>query len=569
MSNTIELREINKLIKERFYIPTYQRGYRWGERQVQELLEDIYEFKENGNVQAGEFYCLQPVVVKKRNDETYEVIDGQQRLTTFMIIQKFLNKRTFHIQYASRAGSEIFLENIKEIVEADDDQATRNIDFFFMKKAFLTIKEWFDQKIEETEEYSLEDEFNTYLCRYCKVIWYEVDDSVDAESIFTRLNIGKIPLTNAELIKALFLRKSNFVDMDDPVYLRQLEIANEWDAIENALQNNKLWYFINPPYEELPATRIEYIFDIVAKETSEHSRLTFTIFAEKLKEQSIGEVWDEVKNVFGIIKEWYSDQTIYHLIGFLTSSRKRFLVSDLIEEYYSKEYRKSEFLCYLKGLIREYFSNIDIESLSYESPKDKERIRDVLLLFNILTVMNKTSAYSRFPFDSYNKNAWSIEHIHAQNAEGIRNRKELWLSWLDEHIRSFKQIGEKKYKKIIEELESVDRRNLDADKFEDLFNSISEQIKDDYGIDLHKIDNLALLDGSTNSAIGNDFFDVKRIKIVELDRAGAFIPICTRNVFLKYYSSDSSQIHYWSESDRNDYFNAIKTVLSDYLPKEA
>ena len=44
MANTIDLREINKLIKEKFYIPTYQRGYRWDTQQVTDLLEDVYEF---------------------------------------------------------------------------------------------------------------------------------------------------------------------------------------------------------------------------------------------------------------------------------------------------------------------------------------------------------------------------------------------------------------------------------------------------------------------------------------------------------------------------------------------
>lgn len=568
MSNTIELREINKLIKEKFYIPTYQRGYRWGEQQVIELLNDIYDFKENGNVQSGEFYCLQPVVVKKLDNSMYEVIDGQQRLTTFMIIQKYLNKRTFHIQYASRSGSEEFLENIKEKVDSEDSQTSKNIDFYFMAKSFLTIKKWFEQKITDTEEYSLEDEFNTYLCRYCKVIWYEVDDSVEAETVFTRLNIGKIPLTNAELIKALFLRESNFNNSGDAVYLRQLEIANEWDIIENSLQDNRLWYFINPAYSEPPATRIEYIFDIIANQTDAKGRLTFAFFSKKLETQSIDIVWDEVKSIYGIINEWYNDQTIYHLMGFLTSSYKRVLVSDLIREYYSKEYRKSEFLDYLKSLIRMYFASTDIEDLSYESLGDRAIIKDVLLLFNILTVMEKRNAYSRFPFDSYNKNKWSIEHIHAQNAEGIRNRRELWVSWIDEHLHSFKQMNNDNYKDVVTKLENVNRRELDAAKFEELFNSISEMIKDDYGIELHRIDNLALLDGNTNSKIGNDFFDVKRQKIVELDRTGAFIPVCTRNVFLKYYSSDSSQIHYWSESDRNDYLKAIKSILNDYLPKE-
>ena len=56
--------------------------------------------------------------------------------------------------------------------------------------------------------------------------------------------------------------------------------------------------------------------------------------------------------------------------------------------------------------------------------------------------------------------------------------------------------------------------------------------------------------------------------IFEKDRKGEFIPICTRNVFLKYYSKDPSQIHYWSETDRKDYYDTIKTTIAPYLDGE-
>ena len=126
LANILELREINKLIKERFFIPTYQRGYRWDERQVSELLEDVHEFMQTGRVQDGEYYCLQPVVVKKREDEKYEVIDGQQRLTTIFIIQKFLMKRTYQIEYASRAGSKDYLENINNQADGQSEKSLRH-----------------------------------------------------------------------------------------------------------------------------------------------------------------------------------------------------------------------------------------------------------------------------------------------------------------------------------------------------------------------------------------------------------------------------------------------------------
>ena len=570
MANTIDLKEINKLIKEKFYIPTYQRGYRWDTQQVTDLLEDVYEFKGKANVQNGEFYCLQPIVVKKREDGRYDVIDGQQRLTTIMIIQKYLEKRTYSIEYATRPGSSEFLENIAKYAEDEEknENANKNIDYYFMTNAYRTIKDWFEETIEANDEYSLPDEFSTYLLKYCKVIWYEVDDGANAESIFTRLNIGKIPLTNAELIKALFLRKSNYEETKekDPTYLRQLEIANEWDRIENTLQNDKVWYFINPQYKTALETRIEYIFDIIAEKSSrDGENYTFYKFAERMENEGIFDIWDEIKKYFRIIMEWYEDQVLFHLIGFLTSSTNSITIEELIEEYFEKGYKKDEFVNRVKTIIKDRFIGIGIEGLSYEVSSDKEIIKDVLLLFNVVTVMKKSSAYSRFPFDLYNKNHWSLEHIHAQNSEGIGHSKELWLAWIDEHLYSFKQFADEKYEDVVKMLENVDRESITREVFEGLFNDISTIIQDDYGVDLHNVDNMALLDISSNSAISNNFFDVKRHMIIEMDRKGEFIPVCTRNVFLKYYSQDPSQIHYWSASDREDYLNAIKSMLKEYL----
>jgi uncharacterized protein with ParB-like and HNH nuclease domain len=75
--NSIELKEISKLSEEKFFIPSYQRGYRWTEQQVNDLLDDIDSFtpKEVLNTNEKTWYCLQPVVVKARNNQ-WEVIDG-------------------------------------------------------------------------------------------------------------------------------------------------------------------------------------------------------------------------------------------------------------------------------------------------------------------------------------------------------------------------------------------------------------------------------------------------------------------------------------------------------------
>jgi hypothetical protein len=89
-----------------------------------------------------------------------------------------------------------------------------------------------------------------------KVIWYEVDPSVEVREVFSRLNIGKIPLTNAELVKALILKS----DIN-----RQLEKANEWDIIERKLRNDRFWYFLNPNKDY--SSRIELLFDLYTNNT--------------------------------------------------------------------------------------------------------------------------------------------------------------------------------------------------------------------------------------------------------------------------------------------------------------
>jgi hypothetical protein len=81
----------------------------------------------------------------------------------------------------------------------------------------------------------------------------------------------------------------------------------------------------------------------------------------------------------------------------------------------------------------------------------------------------------------------------------------------------------------------------------------------------HELDNLALLSKKDNSALNNSIFPVKRNKIIKLEKQGKFIPPCTRNVFLKFYSNSDNQPYYWSKSDKVLYFQALEKVLNPFL----
>ena len=77
---------------------------------------------------------------------------------------------------------------------------------------------------------------------------------------------------------------------------------------------------------------------------------------------------------------------------------------------------------------------------------------------------------------------------------------------------------------------------------------------------------MALLAKSDNAALNNSTFDVKRNIIVEMDRRGAFIPYCTKMVFLKYYTpSADNQVHFWGTKDRKAYVDAIVNKLTPFM----
>ena len=230
MENKIELYSISQLLGKDFFIPSYQRGYRWTQQQVEDLLNDIHAFAIKKNKSEDEFYCLQPIVVKPHTwcrenaDEPingWEVIDGQQRLTTIKIlfvylIKKHLNgvslseeyeENVYKLDYETGKGlSEDFFNKITEI-------NNETIDYSFITSAYQYIKTWFERQkgqkdIRESIIRTLVHNNKTQKVEgIVKVIWYEIEDDKNPIDTFLRINMGKIPLTNSELIKALFLQK--------------------------------------------------------------------------------------------------------------------------------------------------------------------------------------------------------------------------------------------------------------------------------------------------------------------------------------------------------------------------
>jgi uncharacterized protein with ParB-like and HNH nuclease domain len=588
INNGLVLKSINELLGEKFFIPAYQRGFRWTDQQVKDLLNDIWEFvNEPPEQEEGKekpFYCLQPVVVKQYNKDQWEVIDGQQRLTTIFLILKNLeniidgDKKNFKsIIFDTRKNSEQYLNNI---LEKDKDN---NVDYYHIFNANLTINEWFKEKANNGYP-NARVKFLSPFIENTKVIWYQVNDGSNAIDIFTRINIGKIPLTNSELIKALFLRTSNFRgykadkgDKNNRIRLKQLQIASEWDKIENSLQDDQFWYFISNNTRKY-ATRIEYIFDLMKdKKDGNDQYFTFYKFNEEFESSKQGKknpdidgIWLKIKKYYLTFEEWYHARDLYHLIGFLISTGSSIL--------YLKNNAESKTKTAFKDFLKEEISKIiacQINDLEYGNPM----VKTILLLFNIQTILSNKKSNIRFPFDSFKKENWDIEHVRSQTDKTISgNSRRDWAADVLEFFTGKKEWEEQEKEiDLFEEpnkripfalLKIIDDEKIDDIEFESLYNEISIKFKEENEPENVVISNLTLLDAATNRSYKNAFFPIKRMTIIENDRNGTFVPICTKNVFLKSYSKKLDEVMYWNRNDADDYLSAIKETLSIYLPSQ-
>jgi uncharacterized protein with ParB-like and HNH nuclease domain len=595
-TNKLCLKTVHELLGENFYIPAYQRGYRWSKIQVSELLDDIWEFSQSGGDNAS-FYCLQPIVVVK-GDGYWEVVDGQQRLTTLYVILHYLEKEhlrrdlkdafkkpSFSIKYETREESEHFLKNIQDTVN------TNNIDYYHIANAYKEVSRWFGER-----DYNDNDAFIRVLLakptesKSVQVIWYDLSDECKesnyAIDVFSRINIGKIPLTNAELVKALFLQNSD--PKPDKANLKQIQIATEWDLIEKSLQEPAFWYFIyNDSSKVKYDTRIEYIFDLMkGKPNGAEKLFTFHEFnkdfkanKEECKQINIDQLWKDVKDYFLTFDEWYRDRELYHLIGFLVDCGRS--VHDLKARSEIPDTTKTDFKAYLKKQIcKEVKCNLD--DLNYEN--GNKELRKVLLLFNIQTLLATQEADVRFPFDRYKKESWDIEHIRSQTDKEITGTsRKAWLEDVLEYYTDRRDYNSVNINSdVYEQNEYVpglcgllSSKSINNSTFTSLYDQITKSFEMEDSTKVGDVDswvdgvgNLALLDAATNRSYKNAMFPIKRRRIIHNDMNGIFVPICTKNVFLKFYSKKLGDVMYWKKSDANDYLEAIKQVLKEYLPDQ-
>lgn len=660
------LKSVYDLLNKNYFIPSYQRGYRWEKRQIQDLLEDLYNFACDKDKTDGSFYCLQPIVVKKcdevtkvsnnlqselDNNEWYEVIDGQQRLTSLYLLLKYLidtdrcdlytdyGKHLFRLSYQTRCTDTNYISD-------PSTPSNSSPNAYYITEGYKNISEWFTA-VPETKNIpqvkkvrnrfmelltNTKDEYNEN--GYVQVIWYETSDP-DPIKTFTRLNIGKIPLKNAELIKALFLQKRDDSEVSN---IQQIQIAKEWDQIEATLQNKRIWAFLNKDLPDMPA-HIEFIFDVifsvdgdiekdqlgkdeylkihgaqpnenVKKQRIEKTKLGERKFADKygtdeyasfrffsarfenVDRSIIESEWDKVREYYETFAEWYNNPLWYHYIGFLIYCGEP--ITSIYKLY--KDKTKVEFAenlisaikCKLKVKLK---VSRDDESKDIEfngdpiiyASKTKDKLKYLLVLYNIEYIIQKNkdvgNGYILFPFDLFKSEKWDIEHVDSFTTNPlteIEQQKEWLITALDD-LKEYGIVYSEKEKITEAEAAKIDSFLEDQDSTV-TFNEIklivsklageylpSEEVKKDVK---NTIGNLTLLNADINRGYGNSIFPSKKKQITKKDAEGRFIPICTKNVFLKNFIGVNNTSISWSETDMKQYRKNIVDVLDKFLIKE-
>jgi hypothetical protein len=177
----------------------------------------------------------------------------------------------------------------------------------------------------------------------------------------------------------------------------------------------------------------------------------------------------------------------------------------------------------------------------------------------------------------YKSIAKSLEHVHAQNIEGINeNKREEWFNWLRAHAAILLSVTQDRNaaENLLKEIEGIDEKTYRYEEFKNLSERLLNLIPTDSTNEsdyLQKIQNMALLGLTENISLSNSVYEVKRRKIMDMDKAGAFIPLATKRVFLKYYAPENSWQYpsVWTKEERERYKDEIRKCVEQYKPVNA
>ena len=594
-----------------YNIPEYQRGYKWTEQQVEQLLKDTHEFETGGDNDL--FYCLQNITLVEK-DGNFNVVDGQQRLTTLTLLLSYFNEFTLvknKINYSVREASNKFLQQItsneneivNKVLESHSFEAFSegtNYDYqdvYFMFTALRTIDNWF------VENNIDKNTFKTKLLNNVKLIVNRIS-GIEEQELFMNLNAGRVHLDGSDLIRAILITRVAKQEMEEydssevknVVRLNERRVRIGWE-----LDDINTWW----SRDEVKS----YFKSFTNVETGEKETIKFNhekhpinllykLYAELKKEKSIRLVMFETKSTDALslyvsiidlhrtIKDWFEDREIYHFLGFLFSLRV-VNFSKIWEKWNSEKFTRLDFIDFLKGEIEkavfgsesnegaEENSGITfwlnkIKDYNSETPtywKGIPELQKILLLLDIIEHSKEKEKGVPLPFlkPLYFKNyKEDEEHIYPSTPFDITEKK---FKDLKDPMKSIEDylnklnVGYEDDKLIKWDIKNVEWQDFTAEEKNEKLISLKNEIHQKRPI--NSIGNLVLLHLSINRGFGNDYYADKRICVINNTENGHYVRQHTLKVFVK--QTESSDLNDWTMQDITSNANKIYNVLSDFF----
>ena len=324
----VDQKSIYALLSDRkadYIIPDYQRPYAWDEDSCQTLWDDIFSFAIPDNdatkFDSNDEYFLGSIVTFENDKKQQEVIDGQQRLTTFMLLLRAFYDRFTKMQ---DQGSKDFSERIASCIWKTDEMGKPDKDHLKIdsvvatdkdKEEFLSILRTGIVTDNQTSRYANNfrfflkkvDEFiNSFptfaknlparILNNCILMPIEAESQDTALRIFSTLNDRGLPLSDSDIFKAQFYQYYKQKSEDD-----RNEFIKDWKKLEETCE--KIFHPITgTPMDDL-FTR--YMYFIRAKRDNNKSSTTESLrrFYERDK-YSVLKQDDTFENLKDLAQFW-------------------------------------------------------------------------------------------------------------------------------------------------------------------------------------------------------------------------------------------------------------------------
>lgn len=232
----MEVKDLNKNLKEifqsKYIVPLYQRNYAWAHDEIEQLLQDLYENYKKSKTNLTLNYFIGSLVVLKRKDGLYEVIDGQQRLTTLSLLLKILDQvKEPKLFYESRPEVESFFDSYYR------NGSTRDVTFDHKVSHLINAVDLIKQSIVNPDEikekrlFDIEDfnKFKKFVFENVVLVRVEIPQDTDVANYFEIMNNRGEQLQKHEILKSYLMETLR--DLDGNYFEKQQdEFSKIWDA---------------------------------------------------------------------------------------------------------------------------------------------------------------------------------------------------------------------------------------------------------------------------------------------------------------------------------------------------